>query len=217
MASETNTQKIVDIQNIRNDVVIAKGGKMRAILLVGSINLALKSQDEQESIILGYQDFLNSLDFPVQILVNSRFINIGGYLENIKKMVPNQKTELLKMQTQEYTKFIEKFVEGANIVSTNFYIVIPFSLLETTAREGGAMERLKSLFGAKTDIESVEQEKFMYFKGQLMQRVDFVSSGLHRVGLTTKMLSTKELISLFWSMYNPGDLTEKTLINSMFY
>lgn len=209
-----STQKFIKIENIRDDVVIIRGGAMRAVLKVSSINLALKSPDEQEAVIFEYQNFLNSLEFSVQIFVNSRFTNIDDYLSNLKEMIPQQKSELLKMQTEEYIRFIKTFVESTDIVSTDFYLVVPFHLTETITARGGTGERLKGLFGISGS--AMDPEQFLHYKGQLVQRVDFVASGLHRVGLAARMLNTKELISLYWSLYNSSDLRKQNLIKPLF-
>lgn len=211
-----STHQFVRIENIRDDVVVIRGGGLRAVISVSSMNFALKSQQEQEAIVYEYQNFLNSLDFPLQILVNSRFVNIDGYLEELEKKTRQQQNELLKMQTQEYIKFVQSFVQEANIVSTDFYVTVPFNLIESTLKSGGAGERLKSLFGAGGRVGQMEKDKFLQYKGQLMQRVDFVSGGLHRIGLTARMLTSPELISLYWSLYNPSDLRKKHLVRSIF-
>lgn len=216
MAKNPKTQQYVKVENIRNDVIVVRGGEMRAIFQASSLNLALKSADEQDAIIYEYQNFLNSLDFPIQILVNSRLMNVDKYIDTLQGMVHKQHSSLMQMQTQEYIKFIQKFVEEANIVSTDFYVVVPFSLIEIETGKGGGSERFKSLFGGSTQLDTIDPEKFLFYKSQLMQRVDFVASGLHRVGIAAKMLTTEELISLFWSAYNPEDLRKRGLIKPLF-
>ncbi|MEX0878056.1 MAG: hypothetical protein WDZ40_04385 [Candidatus Spechtbacterales bacterium] len=216
MPSTATTQSFIPIDNIRNDVVVVKGGELRAILQVSSVNFALKSHDEQEATIYQYQNFLNSLDFPIQILVNSRMMNVDEYVGTIQAMEAKQRSDLLKMQTQEYVKFIQRFVQEANIVSTDFYLIVPFSLIDVATTQGGANERMKSLIGKQSQLGTMEAEKFLYFKGQLMQRVDFVASGLHRMGISASMMTTEELVSLFWSIYNGGDLRKRGAIKPMF-
>lgn len=216
MATDTSTQQFVNIDNIRSDVVIVKGGEMRAILQTSSLNLALKSREEQEAIIFSYQSFINSLDFPIQILSNARRANIDEYIQNLKQLTKEQKSELLQIQTEEYINFISEFIEEANIISTNFYVVVPLSLLEIETQKGGAGERFKVLLGKGEKISELDEERFNHFKRQLMQRVNFVTSGLYRMGLTVEVLNTKELISLFWSLYNPEDLKRQSLVKSLF-
>ena len=216
MPTNTSTQQFIKIDNIRNDVVILKNGQMRAILQVSSINLALKSQNEQEAIVASYQNFLNSLDFPIQILINSRFTNLDEYLKNLEKMVDKQPTDLMQIQTQEYINFILEFTQESHIISTDFFVIIPFDLLEMDVRQGGAQERFKSLFGKQSKIDSSDSKKFALYKKQLLQRVNFVASGLSRMGISAELLNTKQLISLFWSAYNPSDLRRKKLTQSLF-
>lgn len=216
MATNTSTQRFIKIDNIRNDVVILKNGQIRGILQVSSINLALKSQNEQEAIVASYQNFLNSLDFPIQILVSSRFMNLDKYLENLKKMVDKQPTDLMQIQTQEYINFILEFTQESHIISTDFFVIIPFDLLEMNISAGGAQERFKSLFGKQSKVDSLDPKKFASYKKQLLQRVNFVASGLNRMGLSAELLNTKQLISLFWSAYNPSDLKRKSMKQSLF-
>ncbi|OGZ62109.1 MAG: hypothetical protein A2932_00520 [Candidatus Spechtbacteria bacterium RIFCSPLOWO2_01_FULL_46_10] len=211
-----STHKFVRVENIRDDVVILRDGSLRAVLLVSSMNFALKSRQEQEAIVFEYQNFLNSLDFPVQILVNSRLVNIDAYIQNLEKKARQHENELLKLQTQEYVKFIHGFVAEANIISTDFYVVVPFSLVESSLSQGGAGERIRTLFGLGGKAATARRERFVKYEAQLMQRVDFVSGGLHRLGVTARMLSTEELISLYWNMYNPGDLRKRHLVKSIF-
>lgn len=214
--AQPTTQKFIPIDNIRDGVVILKGGQMRAVLQVSSINLALKSQDEQNAIVASYQNFLNSLDFPIQIVINSRFMNLDKYLKDLNGMVPRQSSELMQIQTKEYISFIEEFLEQSSVISTNFYVSVPFSLKDAELAKGGAQERLKSLFGKQSELSTIDSEKFASYKKQLVQRAEFIASGLHRMGLAVTMLNTEQLISLFWSLYNPSDLRRKNLIKPLF-
>jgi hypothetical protein len=216
MPTDTSTQQFVNIDNIRNDIVIVKSGEMRAILQTSSLNLALKSREEQEAIIFSYQNFINSLDFPIQILSNSRRANIDEYIQNLEQLTKGQTSELLQIQTEEYIDFISEFVRETNIISTNFYVIVPLSLMEIETLKGGAGERLKFILGKGEQIGKLDEERFNHFRRQLMHRVNFVVSGLYRLGLTVEILNTKELISLFWSLYNPEGLRRQALIKSIF-
>src|SRR6185369_3779482 len=120
-----STQSFLRMSEIKNDTVVVDDGTMRAILAVSSTNFDLKSQDEQNSIIFNFQRFLNSLDFPVQILMQSRKMEIGGYLEKLRRLAEKQTNELLRVQTVEYVEFISRLIENASIMNKNFYIVVP--------------------------------------------------------------------------------------------
>ncbi|MEX2008185.1 MAG: hypothetical protein WD850_01720 [Candidatus Spechtbacterales bacterium] len=213
---QPNATMLLDIATIREGIVLLKNGSMRALLDVSSVNFALKSAQEQEAIIFAYQDFLNSLDFPVQIFVNSRFVNIDGYLENLQKLQQQQENDLLKIQMQEYIGFVQNFTQTANIVSTDFFVVVPFHPVEARIQQGGAEDRLRSLTAAATGSSAITTERFLHYKAQLAQRIDFVASGLHRIGVAAHMLSTEELITLYWSLYNAGDLKKRRLAADMF-
>lgn len=215
------TQTLIPLDTIKNNIVVLRSGEMRALLQISSLNFGLKAQEEQQAIVFEYQHFLNSLDFPIQILVSSRFVNIDEYMRSLQEQEQKQQNRLLQIQTREYISFIQNIVASANVISTDFYVVVPFNVIETRTEEGGMKHRLKSivtlggLFGSRTmEVDNVAS--FTAHTGALMQRVDFVSAGLHRMGLRAKMLTTQELLVLYWSLYNSKDLQKEVLLRSVF-
>jgi len=159
--------------------------------MVSSINIALKSKDEQEAVIHQFQSFLNSLDFPCQIVVQSRKTNITGYIEKIKEMEKNQENELLKKQTAGYREFLEDFVKKESIYTKNFFVVVPYAI-------SGMGSKKKE----KEKKETTEDD-FQRGKEQLYQRMEFVALGLRRCGLHCAPLTTIEIVELFWSLFHP--------------
>jgi hypothetical protein len=210
------TASIVNIDTIRDGVVILKSGELRLLLKVSSMNFSLKSIDEQKAIVFEYQNFLNALDFPIQIVVSSRYVNIDDYLASLRRVTRSQTSELLKMQTQEYIKFIGDFTKTASIVSTDFYIVVPFTSAESQIQEGGAGDRLRTLLGVGRGVAALDLKRFEHYRSQLVQRADFIANGLHRIGLIARALTTAELIVLYWSLYNANDLKKKRLLRPLF-
>jgi len=192
------SQQFIPFDQIREGVMIMKDKSLKGILLISSINFALKSEEEQEAIIFNFQNFLNSLDFSCQIIVNSRKVNITGYVEKIKKLEDEQKNELLKIQTADYRRFIEELVAGGSIMNKNFYIVVPYyPLVELPTMPGGGE-------GKKQTARSIITEQgFQAGKYQLWQRMEYVSLGLRRCGLKSVPLGTEELIELLWSLHHP--------------
>ena len=186
-----STQQFLEIDQIKEGVIILKTKALRAVLMVSSLNFALKSEEEQKSTIYQYQNFLNSLDFSLEIIIQSRKVNLTGYLEKLKEMEAKQENELLKFQTMEYRNFIQKLIAGGAILSKNFFVVVPFTLAE-----------IPGIKTSKTD-SSVTEEKFQRAKAQLWQRTEFITMGLRRCGLQSTPLNTSELIELFWSLYHP--------------
>ena len=189
--SKISTQQFLEIDQIKEGVIILKTKALRAVLMVSSLNFALKSEEEQKSTIYQYQNFLNSLDFSLEIIIQSRKVNLTGYLEKLKEMEAKQENELLKFQTMEYRNFIQKLIAGGAILSKNFFVVVPFTLAE-----------IPGIKTSKTD-SSVTEEKFQRAKAQLWQRTEFITMGLRRCGLQSTPLNTSELIELFWSLYHP--------------
>ncbi|PIS35588.1 MAG: hypothetical protein COT36_01635 [Parcubacteria group bacterium CG08_land_8_20_14_0_20_38_56] len=191
-----STQQFLEIKEIKEGVIILKNNALRGVMIVSSLNFALKSSEEQEAIIYQFQNFLNSLDFPCQILVHSRRLNITGYLDGLEELEKKQKNDLLKVQTAEYQKFVEDLVKGGIIMTKNFYIIVPYLVWET--KEVTTVKKLK-----KVVVPSLTKEEFQRSKNQLWQRMEFLGLGLRRCGLTAIPLTTPELIELFWSLYHP--------------
>lgn len=183
------SQNFVPIKEIRNGVMILNNGNMRATLSTTSLNLSLKSEDEQMGIITAFQSFLNSLDFNIQIFVQSKKIDIRDYIETLREREKEVSEELLKIQIKEYTSFIQKFTEEQNIMTKSFYIVIPYDIPTIT----GNTKRM-------TDTDFIKNEN------QLMQRVSIVVSGLSALGLKLKLIDTEEIVSLFYKLFNPNEL-----------
>lgn len=196
-----STQKYVDVEEVRDGVIILKNGSLRAVLLVSSINFDLKATEEQDSIISQYQNFLNSLDFPMEIMISSRKLNINPYLDYLKKKETQLTNELLSMQLAEYSNFIKNLASVSNIMSKYFYVVVPFHPVENT--KTGILDRL---FGSTNSQMAVakRRELFDTYKNQLWQRVDHVSAGLSGTGVKVTPLKTEELIELLYNSYNPS-------------
>jgi hypothetical protein len=204
------TQKFLDVAEVRENVIILKNGALRAVLAVSSINYDLKSSDEQEAIIGQYQNFLNSLDFPIQILIASRKINMEKYMDFIEIKEREQSNELLKLQISEYKNFINQLVTVSNIMDKDFYIIVPFSPIENV--EKGFFKKMFSAFGKHDDFIE-KQESFQTYKNQLFQRLDHITTGLSGIGLRLAHLETQELIELLYNSYNPAIYTPNAMVN----
>lgn len=205
--SSKSSQEFVPIKEVRDGIIILKNESLRLILMASSLNFALKSQDEQTAIIDQYQNFLNSLDFSLQIFVRSRPININSYIDYLKEIEKTQTNELLKIQAREYMEFIKTMVETTNIVSKNFYISIPFNppILELK-NAGNILSKITNIFSKPASGPTQQEEmKFEEYKEQLIQRGDVVGQELARLGVRTVPLDTEEVVELFYELYNPGE------------
>jgi len=182
----TPTQTLLEIEDIKEGIIILKNKSLRGVVLASSINFHLKSEEEQEAILYQFQQFLNMLDFPIQVLVQSRKLNITGYLERLKILEEKQKEELLKHQIANYKKFIEDLVVKGNIYTKSFYVIIPYSLSEL------------ELKGAK----NLTEEQFQRTKYQLWERMNYVIMGLRKCGLEAEPLNTEAILHLLWSFFH---------------
>ena len=187
--------------------------------MASSLNFALKSTEEQEAIIDQYQDFLNSLDFSIQFFIQSRHLNIEPYLDSLREAEKMQLNELLKLQIKEYVEFVKNFVGMTEIVSKTFYVVIPFSPPAFGKSKGGSMESplggiFGSFLGKKAGKADFKEDKFEEYKSQLQQRIESVIQGLTRTGIRAVPLNTEELIELFYTLYNPGELAKGGIVET---
>lgn len=203
-----STQRYLPFSEIRENVVIMKDGTLRSILLVSSINFALKSEEEQKAIISGYVSFLNSIDFPLQIVVQSRKLNIEGYLDLLAQKQKEQLNDLLRMQIQEYKQYIIQLVSLAEIMEKRFYVVVYFSPF--SKKKKSWLTRATEVF-SPVSVVKLRQDKFRKYKEELGRRTSFVSGGLGSLGLAVSQLDTPSIIELLYRSYNPLSNAEKQL------
>lgn len=201
MAQGKSSQSFVPVQEVRNGVVILKDGGYRGIMMCSSLNFALKSEDEQRAIIGGFQNFLNTLDFSVEIVVHSRKMDIRPYLSLLNERMASQSSELMRIQLREYIAFIRNFIEGAEIMTKTFYIVVPYSSVSIRQVTGGLPFLGKTAPSAQGMDTSFEETRI-----QLEQRMALVSGGLASSGLRAVPLGTEEIIELLYRSFNVGDM-----------
>ena len=211
MAQATQTtQNFVPIQEIRDGVAILKTGGMRALVLATSVNFALKSSDEQSAILLQFQNFLNSLDFSIQIFVQSKKLDIRPYIALLEDRYKEQPTELMKIQVREYIEFIRTFVESTNIMSKSFFIVVPYDPPVITGNNNPVSKFLPGKKKTAAETTATADQQFQEYRGQLEQRVSVVEHGRGRCGIRAAELGTEEVVELFYKLFNPGE-TEKPI------
>jgi hypothetical protein len=202
------TQEFVPIEEIRDGVIIMKDGSMRAVILASSLNFSLKSEDEKAAILLQFQDFLNSLDFSIQIFIESRRLDIRPYIALLENQKKNQMNNLMKIQIEEYMGFIKSFTENTNIMTKSFFVVIPY-IPAILQQKSGFTD--KFLPGKKEGSGQTNKEvNFEESRTQLEQRLSVVEQGLIRTGVRVARLGTEEIIELFYKIFNPGE-TEKPI------
>jgi len=184
------TQDFLPVKEIKQGVVILKQGGWRNILMASSINFDLMSQEEREAIIFQFQSFLNSLDFEIQILVESRLLNLKPYIKQLEEIEEKQTNELLKIQAQEYKDFIVSLAKMANLISKSFYIIIPYY---------------------PPPISKMTDKDFKRHKEQLNLRSRYVINGLRSVGVNAVLLGSEEIVELLWSFFNPDKINQELM------
>ncbi len=204
-----STREQLDIAEVREDTVIMKDGTLRAVLLVSSINFALKSEDEQNAIISAYISFLNYLEFPLQIVIQSRRLDIDGYLDRLKKIGKEQTNELLKIQINEYYQYVSELVEIGDIMSKRFYVIVPYNPLSD--KQESWFKKFLGLFSAAKEVK-LKQDDFLKRRHALFQRVEGVVSSLSSMSIKSVVLDTQSLIELYYNTYNPDTYNKEKLV-----
>ncbi len=196
-----NSQNFVPIQEIQNGIIVLKNGSLRAVLMASSINLGLKSAEEQEAVLMQFQNFLNTLDFSTQIVIQSRKRNIKPYLALLEEKMKIQTEPLLKIQTREYIEFIRKFMEINDIMTKHFFVVVPYD--GGVVDSGGILDRVLPTSGKSS--QKTDQDEFKKQRNQLEQRIAIIQQGLKRVGVRAVLLETPQVVELFFKTFNPGE------------
>jgi len=201
------TQEFIPIKEVRDGIVVLKNGELRAIVLANSVNLSLKSEDEQKATILQFQNFLNTLDFPIQISVQSRRLDIRPYLLLLENRIKVQNEPLLKLQTKEYIEFIRNFTETVSIMTKSFFVVVPYT--HTVLKSDSGI--LGKIFSRKNKEEArmAKQVDFEEKRSQLEERVSVIQQGLVRCGINSAQLGTEEVVEVFYKVFNPGAVEGK--------
>ncbi len=201
------TQDFVEIKEIRDGIVVLKNGELRALVLANSVNLSLKSDEEQKATILQFQNFLNTLDFPIQISVQSRKLDIRPYLLLLENRMKVQSEPLLKLQTKEYIEFIKNFTDTVSIMTKSFFIVVPYFHENLTVDTG----IFKRIFSKKNKAQKMTEKEadFEEKRLQISERVSVIEQGLNSCGIKTIQLGTEEIVEVYYKVFNPGEVEGK--------
>lgn len=210
ITSDSSTQRYLPFSQIRENVVIMKDNSWRLVLECSTINFLLKSEEEQNSIIISFQRFLNSLDFPVQIMIRSKKLDIDWYIKKLNKLWDNQKNSLLREQTYEYVAYLNKLVEVAQIMKKEFYIIIPFdSEEERSVRDNSILGVFRNFWLAINNANNIIKIKtqirnFNSIKKGLFNRMNSIKTSLENIWIKTRELEKEELIKFLTDYYNPS-------------
>lgn len=204
------SQSFVPVKEVRNGVIVLKDGGYRGVLMCSSVNFSLKSEDEQRAIIGGFQTFLNTLDFSVEIVVHSRKMDVRPYLALLEERSELQANELMKLQIREYISFIRNFIDNSDIMTKMFYVVVPYA--------AGAISQVRKdipfLPNSSSPKETSSTGGFEDHRAQLEQRMSLVASSLQGSGVRAVPLGTEELIELLYRSFNLGDLENPIRLTS---
>jgi len=200
MATDKTAQDFIAIKDIRDGIVVMRDGRLCMLLLASTVNFALKSTDEQRAILGQFQGLLNTLEFSVQFYVQSRRLDIRPYMAQLRDREKDQYNDLMRIQLREYMEFIRTFTEEVEIMTKNFFVVIPYTPITTDIGSN-----IKKVFGRSGTSVSLDDSRFSEYRTQLEQRVSVVRQGLASIGIKTVDLGNEELTELFYHIYNPHE------------
>ena len=208
-----NSQDFVPIKEIRDGTIIMKDGSLRSIVMTSSVNFALKGADEQEAIIMQFQNFLNSINFSMQIFMESRRLDIRPYIALLENVLKEQRNDLLRIQTREYINFIKTFTDQVNIMNKSFFVVVSYEPAMIQGKTGA----VANLLTGKKQKNKNDQDKdnFEENRIQLAERMQVVIQGLTRMGVRSIVLGTEEVIELYYKLFNPGETEKPININEV--
>jgi hypothetical protein len=197
------SQRFLDVAEIRDDIVIMRDGTLRVVLLVSSINFSLKSTDEQNAIVQAYMQFLNGLDYPIQVLIQSRRMNIDHYMRDLSENEKTITNDLLKRQIRDYQDFVLQLVKLGDIMQKRFYVVVPLNpATDKGTVQKGFAQRIAEIF-SPTIVGKLTEERFQKLKFDLSLRVNQIIGGLSSMSLNAVQLDTQSLIEMLYTVYNP--------------
>lgn len=195
------TQNSLQIAEIRDGLVIMRDGSLRAVVMCQSINFDLMSTQEREAVESSYQSFLNSLYFDVQIYIRSQRVDLNNYIENLEKIQRDQEKVMLGLLMEDYIDYIKYLIENSNIMSKQFYVVVPYHP-NLSVKRGGVLS-LNSILGKKHTTISINSEDYKRYIDELKERTFVVLNGLNDMSVNAVTLNTQELIELYYNVYNP--------------
>lgn len=208
-----STQNTLQLSEIRDNMVIMADGSFRAVIACKSINFDLMSSREREGVEYSYQNFLNALNHPIQILVRSQRIDIGPYIDKLIKIRQGQDNMLLNVLMDDYINFIDVLSQEANIMDKSFFIVVPYytqggDFNSIVGQSKGFFDKLFSKQNVVTKIDTATYEKA---KTEIKNRVDGIMAGLFQIGIQSIQLDTKALGELYYNFYNPDTAVREPL------
>lgn len=204
------TQRYLDIAEIREDVVVMKDGTLRGVLMVSSINFDLKSEDEKQAVIQGYMQFLNSLAHPLQVVIQSRKMNIDPYIQRLKDREAQIDNELMRAQIRDYISYVTELVDLGEIMQKRFFVIVPYDPLDDQGKTKGFFIRVREAL-SPASVVRLNAKQFADRRERMMQRLGTIAGGLQSMGLQVAMLDTQGLIELYYTAYNPEVLDSERM------
>ncbi len=213
-AITSTTQQFLEIFDITNDMIIQKNGGVSIVISVTAMNFGLLAEEEQDAIIYGYAGLLNSLNYPIQIVIRSQTKDVTSYLNSLKLKEDETINHVRKEQIKKYREFVQDLVQERNVLDKKFYVVVP-----ATALELGLVSTQSVLPGVKSpDISSFDRSVILERSTQLLEpKRDHLMAQFARIGLASTQLTTQELIQLFYSIYNPESSEGQKMTDSNSY
>ncbi len=202
---KATTQEHLDIENVRDDLVILKSGEVAAVISTTAVNFALLSEIEQDALIAAFSMLLNSITFPMQIVIQSKRVDISSYLAKVVQTEQALTDPLLKRQAQSYRKFIQETIKVNNVLDKKFFVIVPSGGSKYQELGSSPFDWVGRLFGVHTKRIKVNVEQALErARPELLPKVEHLIGEFNRLGIKARQLNTQEIVELYFEFYNPG-------------
>lgn len=202
---KATTQEHLDIENIRENLVILKSGEVAAIISTTAVNFGLLSEIEQDALIAAFSMFLNSISYPIQVVIRSKRVDISSYLTKVAKIEKGLTDPLLIKQAQAYRKFVQETIKVNNVLDKKFYVVIPSGGAKYQKLGSSPFDWVGRLFGVHTKRTKVNVDQALIrAKPELLPKIDHIIGEFGRLGIKARQLTTQEIVELYFEIYNPS-------------
>lgn len=161
-------------------------------------------------VIQQYKRFLNGLDFPIQILVRSTYLDLTHYLGYMNDNVNIIENDVLKQHGQQYVDFLDKINLAQGLIYVKeFYIVVPYYADAVSEDEANMKKpwwkKFLDVLESKDSAEKIVERYRGFVKNRkfLDTRCSLIKEGLRGMNIDTDRLELTDIVALLFKFYNP--------------
>jgi conjugal transfer ATP-binding protein TraC len=174
--ADASTGSLLPVDALVGSAMRLRGGGSRAVLECPTLAFGIKGEAEQRAVLDGWSALLNSLGYPLQVVIRTRSIDrtrVAG--------ADSPSADVSNALRTAYAKLIERLANARQIVDRRYFVVVPWDPEPT--------RRGRDVAGG---LEALEQ------------RTRWVEECLRRIDLAPRRLSDLELADVLRSSLDPN-------------